>query len=146
MNRDEKRAFRERVDGLKHRMAGRWMAMIAWSAPCLYEAAEYLGRTTLCPMHEEKASFRFFHDSNDTGAGYCPICGHFGDGIAVLRWVNDMCFYEVIDMIEVWLYDYEAEIRLGRRDRRASEKYRLPRTPPPILMKRRTARMPGTMD
>lgn len=51
-------------------------------------------------IHDELAHFRFFLDSNETGAGYCPICGHFGDGIALLQWFLRRGFWELLEIAE----------------------------------------------
>lgn len=127
----EKEKLRSQIDNLKERMRGKWMSCIGYLAPDLYEAAEYCGPMN-CPNHKDHSQFRFFPDSNDTGAGHCNICGQFGDGIAVLQWINRWSFFEALEATEAWVHGYEIELRSKSPGRLTEEKYKLPREYPQL--------------
>lgn len=142
----DKQRLRALVDHFKLRMRGHWCPMIAHEAPDFYEVVEIPGRPIACPMHgEEDVYFTLDRDGNDTGAGYCPKCGHVRDGIALLMLANNISFSEALDTISVWLHDFELALRTGRPCTLTAERYmRLPASPH-LRYRRKLNRFSGLM-
>jgi phage/plasmid primase-like uncharacterized protein len=71
--------------------SGRWPEIIrALGRVDLSHAMDRIGKHVRCPLHDGKtnANFRLFPDFVQTGGGFCNTCGPFGNGFALLSWLN----------------------------------------------------------
>jgi putative DNA primase/helicase len=84
---------------VRERAAGRWIDMLAALAPALGLALSRPGRHVPCPVHGGTDGFRLFRDVDQTGGGVCNTCGIFHDGFALLMWVNQWSFPEVLQAV-----------------------------------------------
>ena len=85
-----------RVQDVKVRACGRWLAIFSALAPELSDAVKRLGRHVPCPVHGGTDGFRLFNDAARTGGGICNTCGSFADGIALLEWFTRQSFQETL--------------------------------------------------
>jgi hypothetical protein len=71
--------------------SGRWPEIIrALSRTDISHALDRVGKHVRCPLHEGRTTdnFRVFQDFAQTGGGICNTCGAFGNGFALLSWLN----------------------------------------------------------
>lgn len=85
-----------RVQDVKVRACGRWLAIFSALAPELNDAMTHLGRHVPCPVHGGTDGFRLFKDAASTGGGICNTCGSFADGFALLQWLTRRSFQETL--------------------------------------------------
>ncbi len=84
------------VDDVRRAAAGRWLQILADLAPELETALSRVGRHVPCPVHGGKDGFRLFPDAETTGGGVCNTCDTFSDGFALLGWLKNWRFPEVL--------------------------------------------------
>jgi len=108
---------------VREHAAGRWLEVLAVTAPVLAPALSHPGRHVPCPVHGGKDGFRLFRDVDRTGGGVCNTCGSFHDGFALLMWANGWTFPEALHAVAH---------ELGMADPTASETRRvnIPRSTP----------------
>ncbi|SER30428.1 Uncharacterized domain associated with phage/plasmid primase [Azotobacter beijerinckii] len=79
---------------------GRWLHLYQLLAPELVDAQTQPGVARNCPVHGGKDGFRVFRKTAGTsGGGVCQTCGIKPDGLALLMWVRDWGFHEVLQEV-----------------------------------------------
>ena len=92
------------VASLKNVARGRWPSILAALAGApLAEPLAHPGQHVVCPVHGGKDGFRLFTDVAETGGAICNSCGKFGDGFALLGWLNHWTFPETLRAVAEYL-------------------------------------------
>jgi phage/plasmid primase-like uncharacterized protein len=95
--------LRLNLQEIKKRASHRWVEILSVLAPALGPALEKPGKHVPCPVHGGKDGFRVFKDVDATGGGVCNTCGSFGDGFALLQWVNSWSFRQSLEAVSISL-------------------------------------------
>lgn len=101
---------------LAARCRGRWTEIVSHLAgqPAMLAAIERGPRRFgFCPVHGgvHGDAFRIFKDFEETGGAVCNTCGKFGNGFALLKWLNGWNFAQAAEMIESHLDGYRVRPR-----------------------------------
>ena len=91
------------ITEIRPRVRGHWPAVLTALAPALEPALSRAGRHGPCPRHGGRDGFRLFRDVADTGGGICNTCGAFPDGFALLMWLHDWRFPQVLAAVSAVL-------------------------------------------
>jgi len=114
---EQAKRFKLEVD---RAVTGQWETALSVLAPDLADAIEQglrqSPRHVSCPVHGGKDGFRLFADWRESGGGVCNTCGKFGDGFALLMWLQNGSFADTVRRVgEVFGIRHPEEA--GQKDR-----------------------------